>query len=201
MKLDNDNDNNIDDLLHQKVKNDRNSHPNIPQLISFCEIKGVEELCELIERWSDYHLPPEDADNDTFSLISEPRGWYWRGKDCNDFDANIHPGRKPDNNDRFGIDSNCNGIYGIDNITGVSYENLYCNGTSEMGVLLMGDSAGAHLDKQLRRNPINDKPVWMNYELIGNDVCNPHPRMSHMTTPQEFYDNNMKIFQYFDVQK
>jgi hypothetical protein len=30
------------------------------------------------------------------------------------------------------------------------------------------------------------------------DVCNPHPGMSHMTTPREFYANVMNTFTYLD---
>eukprot|EP01084_Bolivina_argentea_P110557 197374_1 len=259
----------------------------VPQVSSFCNITGVEELCKLIETWSDDHLPPEDFDNDTFSLISQPRGWNWRGKDCNDLDSDIHPGRTAKHGDT-NSDSNCNGIYGIDKQTGKSYEDIYCNNTDAMGMLLLGDSAGAHfhippewmnvtqmstqvfqqlyfvllneldwphlstttafynstdqwkhiiqgpvdslylrflqlnrcnkndyanmgvngarsssmsfhLDQQLRRSPLTDKPAYVNYELLGNDVCNGHPGFSHMTTPQEFYDNNMKVFQYLDA--
>lgn len=217
----------------------------------------------------------------------------WRGKDCDDLDASIYPGRKASNDgDRY-VDHNCNGIYGYDNSTGVSYEELYCSNTGEMGVILMGDSAGAHfhippqwmnvtemsetvfdelyfvllnemdwpefssgtgffnnisdsydspnllniingpvdslykrffqlnrcnhrdyqnlgvngarsssmsthLDLSIRRAAGKDKPAYIVYELIGNDVCNPHPGMGHMTTPQEFYQNNLKVFKYLD---
>ena len=41
-------------------------------------------------------------------------------------------------------DTNCNGIYGVDNITGRPYEDLYCTGTGQMGTVVLGDSAGAH---------------------------------------------------------
>ena len=35
--------------------------------------------------------------------------------------------------------------------------------------------------------------------LAGNDVCNGHPGTSHMTTPSEFYQNNLKSFEYLDA--
>jgi acyloxyacyl hydrolase len=38
------------------------------------------------------------------------RGTSWRGKDCNDFNAKIHPGAKPTGSDEL-EDSNCNGIF------------------------------------------------------------------------------------------
>jgi len=39
------------------------------------------------------------------------------------------------------------------------------------------------------RNQKTDHPVTVFYALIGNDVCNPHPGLEHMTTPAEFEQN------------
>ena len=38
------------------------------------------------------------------------RGTNWRGKDCDDFNHNVHPGARPVNSD-VEVDSNCNGIF------------------------------------------------------------------------------------------
>uniref|UniRef100_A0A8D2P3A4 Acyloxyacyl hydrolase n=1 Tax=Zosterops lateralis melanops TaxID=1220523 RepID=A0A8D2P3A4_ZOSLA len=56
------------------------------------------------------------------------RGYHWRGRDCNDKNTTVYPGRRPDNWDA-NSDSNCNGIW-------VSADSK--------GVVLLGDSAGAH---------------------------------------------------------
>uniref|UniRef100_A0A8C0FK54 Acyloxyacyl hydrolase n=1 Tax=Bubo bubo TaxID=30461 RepID=A0A8C0FK54_BUBBB len=56
------------------------------------------------------------------------RGYHWRGRDCNDKNTTVYPGRRPDNWD-VKSDSNCNGIW-------VSADS--------QGVVLLGDSAGAH---------------------------------------------------------
>lgn len=69
------------------------------------------------------------------------RGSNWRGKDCNDLDSNSYPGRNSDA-DPY-TDSNCNGIYGVDP-SGKSYEELFCKNSGQIGVVLLGDSAGAH---------------------------------------------------------
>uniref|UniRef100_A0A8C0UXX4 Acyloxyacyl hydrolase n=1 Tax=Cyanistes caeruleus TaxID=156563 RepID=A0A8C0UXX4_CYACU len=56
------------------------------------------------------------------------RGYHWRGRDCDDKNTTVYPGRRPDNWDAKS-DSNCNGIW-------VSADSK--------GVVLLGDSAGAH---------------------------------------------------------
>jgi hypothetical protein len=40
------------------------------------------------------HLPLFDADKDRFSPVKELRGSHWRGKDCDDTNGAIYPGRK-----------------------------------------------------------------------------------------------------------
>jgi len=35
----------------------------------------------------------------------------------------------------------------------------------------------------MRRNSSIDHPVWIFFELVGNDVCSGHPGTNHMTTP------------------
>uniref|UniRef100_A0A8C0HRG6 Acyloxyacyl hydrolase n=1 Tax=Buteo japonicus TaxID=224669 RepID=A0A8C0HRG6_9AVES len=73
-------------------------------------------------------LPFEDFDGDKFSTFPTLRGYHWRGRDCNDKNTTVYPGRRPDNWD-VKSDSNCNGIW-------VSADS--------QGVVLLGDSAGAH---------------------------------------------------------
>lgn len=86
------------------------------------------------------HLPYFDKDGDRFSSHNELRGGYFRGRDCNDNDATIFPGR---NTNDSSVDKNCNGIYGVDT-DGVEFEQKYCAGTGSMGVAALGDSATAH---------------------------------------------------------
>ena len=40
------------------------------------------------------HLPFFDGDKDRFSTVKELRGSHWRGKDCDDANGNIYPGRR-----------------------------------------------------------------------------------------------------------
>ena len=66
--------------------------------------------------------------NIRFSPVERLRGSIWRGRDCSDFDDQYRPGRRPLNNDVFG-DSNCNGIFGVNDITGMSMETELCGGS------------------------------------------------------------------------
>eukprot|EP01102_Stenamoeba_stenopodia_P006161 TRINITY_DN1696_c0_g1_i1.p1 TRINITY_DN1696_c0_g1~~TRINITY_DN1696_c0_g1_i1.p1 ORF type:complete len:637 (+),score=144.82 TRINITY_DN1696_c0_g1_i1:113-1912(+) len=241
-------------------------------------------IMDEINRVFNSHLPFVDDDNDTFSTILGLRGSAFRGKDCDDMNAKIYPGRSetvyPAN-----VDHNCNGIYGTNN-QGQSYEDLLCSGTQPMGFAILGDSAGAHFhvppswvtatelnsdtfkdliqiaeneidwpfmsaatgymvsnwsgapvgkvsstymhyfdnnrcnhrDYQsicvngarstamadtimysFRRNQQEDNPVLLTYALIGNDVCNPHYGLGHMTTPEEFYASVTKAMEYLDT--
>ena len=59
-----------------------------------------------------YRDPAFDLDGDGHSDYESLRGSNWKGKDCNDFDLNIRPGRKANGQDLL-FDSNCNGIYVI----------------------------------------------------------------------------------------
>ncbi|XP_060161394.1 acyloxyacyl hydrolase isoform X4 [Globicephala melas] len=54
-----------------------------------------------------------------------------------------YPGRRPDNWDTH-QDSNCNGIWGVDPKDGIPYEKKFCEGSQPRGIILLGDSAGAH---------------------------------------------------------
>jgi acyloxyacyl hydrolase len=87
------------------------------------------------------HKPFFDSDGDMFSTYDSLRGAYWRGRDCDDLNSTIFPGR--DSSDAI-VDENCNGIFGIDLTTGKTYEDEWCRGTGAMGVAALGDSATAH---------------------------------------------------------
>ncbi len=100
-------------------------------------------LLKRLEYTFNSHLPFDDFDNDTFSTVREFRGWSWRGRDCNDFDRNVRPGRDSKGLDPT-VDWNCNGIYGVNPETGKGYEEELCSGTPQYGIAYVGDSAGAH---------------------------------------------------------
>jgi len=70
------------------------------------------------------HLPLIDFDGDRFSTIQTLRGTDWRGKDCDDFNKDVYPGRLVDTVGPM-KDHNCNGILGVDKSTGKSYEQLF----------------------------------------------------------------------------
>ena len=105
------------------------------------------KLCKLFKTMlntnlnAEAHLPTFDLDGDRFSDYASLRGYDWRGKDCNDLDKTVFPGRQ--SSDEF-EDSNCNGIYGVDLATGQAYETEWCSNTGDVGIALLGDSATAH---------------------------------------------------------
>jgi len=103
----------------------------------------IDWIIDLVNRVFNSHEPLVDMDGDYFSASETLRGSKWRGKDCNDFAADVYPGRLTTTRPAE-IDHDCNGIYGIDSVTGKSYEELWCKDTNAMGVILLGDSAGAH---------------------------------------------------------
>jgi acyloxyacyl hydrolase len=93
-----------------------------------------------VDNFGNQHLPPFDLDNDTFSDISTFRGYHWKGADCNELDSKVYPGRKTGNSKK---DHDCNGIFGTDQ-KGKSLEDKLCGNTTRLGVVVAGDSAGAH---------------------------------------------------------
>ena len=101
-------------------------------------------LNELLDKVYVQRLPAFDLDNDGFSDLPWLRGSSWRGKDCNDLDPNIHPGRRVNPTEDKGTDFNCNGIKGIDPESKKPWKDVLCEGTNTLGVAVVGDSAGAH---------------------------------------------------------
>merc|ERR1712137_1320251 len=66
-------------------------------------------------------LPGLDNDGDYYSPVNDvKRAAKWRGRDCNDFAPDVHPGLRYDVNGL--VDNNCNGIVGVDQQSGESYE-------------------------------------------------------------------------------
>ncbi|GAB0184232.1 acyloxyacyl hydrolase [Grus japonensis] len=110
---------------------------------SVCAFPPLANLCEKIKYVIRNKLPFEDFDGDKFSTFPTLRGYHWRGRDCNDKNTTVYPGRRPDNWD-VNSDSNCNGIWGVDPKDGIPYEEKFCKGADSQGVILLGDSAGAH---------------------------------------------------------
>lgn len=112
---------------------------------------GLDIVCDF-ERPFDQHLPMIDHDNDAHAgdplagdfLTLHLRGRDWRGRDCNDSDAAVYPGRVPAGGDAS-VDTNCNGIVGVEPASGTPYEQLWCSGdNAPMGLAILGDSAAAH---------------------------------------------------------
>ena len=111
---------------------------------------GLGVVCDF-ERPFSLHLPMVDWDDDSFAgdpdagdfLNQHFRGRSWRGKDCNDSDSTIYPGASESGDGT--ADSNCNGISGMDKVSGTPYEQLYCSGDyAPLGLAIIGDSAAAH---------------------------------------------------------
>lgn len=247
---------------------------------------GFIDICELFKPICDTfnnHSPLEDGDGDLFSTNGTFRGYYWRGKDCDDRNKDIYPGRHTLNDSS--ADTNCNGIMGVEPTSGETYESLWCNGTQQMGTIVLGDSASAHFHippawvtssnmskeafkdllmvlenefdwpmmstvtgftnstwpisisgnvdssylrlrelnrcnhrdyqniavngarasamaeqivKTFARHGADDNPVFLSLALIGNDVCNGHPGMDHMTKPDDFYIHTLETLTYVD---
>ena len=110
-------------------------------------ISAMDWIRDILARVGSAHSPLVDVDGDKSTADeAELRGYNWRGRDCNDFDGAIHPGRKADPYPGEHADYNCNGIKGKDKDTGKDYKNLFCDNTQQLGVVVMGDSAGAHAE-------------------------------------------------------
>jgi len=120
----------------------------------FCSIPAIHELCEMFNRsWAQIR-PAFDADGDWFSTVSAARGTFWRGRDCRDWDGRSYPGRQPFRGDET-ADYNCNGIWGVDRITGKPWEDILCKDFDSRGIIYIGDSVGAHFHfPELWINPL-----------------------------------------------
>lgn len=108
-----------------------------------CALPFLAKICQKIKRTIRNSVPFRDVDSDNYSVSPTLRGYHWRGRDCNDSDEMAYPGRRPDRWDEH-RDSNCNGIWGVDPKDGIPYEKKFCEGSEPRGIVLLGDSAGAH---------------------------------------------------------
>lgn len=117
---------------------------------------GLDIVCDF-ERPFSQHLPMVDHDGDAHAgdplagdfLTLHLRGRDWRGRDCNDSDAGVYPGRAAGAGAGGGwdaaADTNCNGVSGVDAASGTPFEELWCSGANApMGIAILGDSAAAH---------------------------------------------------------
>jgi len=104
------------------------------------------------------HLPLIDFDGDRFSTIPTLRGTHWRGRDCNDLDGSVYPGRAKDTVGPS-KDHNCNGIFGTEPGTGIPYETKFCSNSSLRGLINLGDSATAHFSVP---------PAWLTPQTVNN---------------------------------
>ena len=90
--------------------------------------------------------PLDDDDGDGFSPLPDPGPATLRAKDCNDNDRNAHPMLAGDG----GVeDGNCNGIFGTESGSGLSYEDLLCAPYEDTeNLLVFGDAlaSGFHMD-------------------------------------------------------
>jgi len=108
-----------------------------------CNIPGVWQLCQALERAFHRLVPGLDVDGDGHSPVEELRGSLWRGRDCNDGNPSVSPGKRPWAGDII-TDTNCNGIQGLNPRTGVSWEEELCGGSGARGLVYIGDSVGGH---------------------------------------------------------
>lgn len=101
------------------------------------------------------HEPDFDFDGDHFGAEPTLRGYNWRGKDCDNFDSTVYPGRATGTP---GNDYDCNGVSGFNPTTMKPYKDELCDGVEHYGVVAVGDSAGAHFAIP---------PSYMNASEIG----------------------------------
>lgn len=106
----------------------------------------------------------------------ELRGYDWRGADCDDWKSDVYPGRRSVS---YGpeVDHNCNGIFGVNNVTGRPWEDELCSGTQQMGTLVLGDSASAHFripPQWLTAADINSTTYSHLFKILTNELDWPH---------------------------
>ncbi|XP_052815063.1 acyloxyacyl hydrolase-like [Mya arenaria] len=128
-----------DPVLVQKTK-----HLDMPKVgVKICDFPGIKEICNWIDDIFSNHEPAVDLDGDKHSPYETLRGYSWRGKDCDDRLTGVHPGARTINDD-INMDSNCNGVKGLDPTTQMPYEKVLCEGSEPRGIAVLGDSISAH---------------------------------------------------------
>ncbi|XP_055891479.1 acyloxyacyl hydrolase-like isoform X1 [Biomphalaria glabrata] len=111
--------------------------------VDICDVPGIKEICDWIKKTVANQIPAVDLDKDGFSTYYSLRGTAWRGKDCSDDFNYVYPGVIPKDGDDI-MDSNCNGIYGVNLTSKKTYEDELCANYQPRGVAVLGDSVGAH---------------------------------------------------------
>ena len=142
------------DFLEEKI---------VESLPWLCWIPGVKQLCDAFEAAFHRVLPGLDVDGDGHSPVESLRGSLWRGRDCHDGNREIHPGRRPYEGDIL-VDTNCNGILGLNLSSGLAYEEELCGASGARGIIYVGDSVGAHFHVP----PQWFSPLEMNEEMFTN---------------------------------
>jgi acyloxyacyl hydrolase len=72
------------------------------------------------------------------------------------------------------------------------YQNVATNGARSRNAM-------NNTVRGLRRNPNLDYPLFLTYELIGNDVCSGHPGVDHFTQPEDFKQHVLSQWKYLDT--
>ncbi|XP_025028838.1 acyloxyacyl hydrolase, partial [Python bivittatus] len=142
------------------------------ELSFICTLPFVRNLCQRTKLLLKNQFPFVDLDGDHFSTYPNLRGYYWRGRDCDDTNAAVYPGRRPETWDAK-EDSNCNGISGVDPKDGIPYEQKFCNGTESKGIIMLGDSAGAlaHIPPEwITASQISPKTYSNLLDVISNEI-------------------------------
>lgn len=173
---------------------------------NICDLPGIKEICDYLDKIFSSHWPAVDLDEDRFSVMKTLRGTSWRGKDCDDGSKRIHPGARPLMSDKV-KDSNCNGIFGTD-ASGNAYEDTFCKNSSQRGSVVLGDSVSAHF--HLPREWFNTTEMsftkfepllyileneidWPELSTMTGFMQNPYPAVNHGPTDSvymRFRDRN-----------
>ncbi|KAH0627181.1 hypothetical protein JD844_002642 [Phrynosoma platyrhinos] len=152
-----------------------------------------------------HKLPYEDFDGDKFSIFPPASSKLFQYPSCfspDEWDAKV--------------DSNCNGIWGVDPKDGIPYEQKFCNGTESKGVIILGDSAAAHFHippewvtaSQVSKKAFSNLPEAFTNELdwpqfseatgfLKSTIGSPDT-VKHMTQPKEMHTNVLQTLRNLD---
>ncbi|KAJ8970389.1 hypothetical protein NQ314_001257 [Rhamnusium bicolor] len=189
--------------LVEKSKTNRDS---FPPRIDVCKLPVLSDVCKILSNSFHSLEAAADFDEDGFSAF---RGTDWKGRDCRDTDPNAYPGRAP-----YGLDilddSNCNGIWGVDNQTNKPWEEILCLNSNPKGLIYIGDSIGAHFHMPQpglnATNIILNELDWPQYGFATGHLSIPanilikglfyvnfsaKDTTNHMTDPKIFRENVM----------
>lgn len=168
-------------VLEQNLEASQSFKPTFKPGVEKLDFDPWAFLQELLDHLSVKHLPLLDGDGDRYSIYPTLRGYMWRGKDCDDSDPNIYPGRKENPYPDRDVDYDCNGIHGTDPETGKTWEDLLCGNTTRYGLGIVGDSVGAHFSippEYLTASKINGNTFNNFVANIANEFDLPHQSMT-----------------------